>query len=356
MEVAPNSGLKSHVLSRKQASKLSVSRVEPLLTPNPKRFSLFPIKDMDVWQIYKKAESLFWTAEEVKLTQDKEDWQKLDPATQRWLELVLAQFSQADEIVGENLVSNFSQEVQLPEARSFYGLQIAIENIHAETYSLLIETYIQDDQKKAELFDAIDYYPSVKMKADWCFKYMDAKTKPFNVRLVAFAVVEMLFFSTSFAAIFWVKRSGLLPGLTFSNELISRDEALHCEFACLLYSKLNNKLPVDVVHEIIKDAVEVECAFVREALGQAEGSSIIDMNSGKMCQYVKYVADYLCQMLHVPVIYNVQNPLDFMKLQSFVSFSKVNFFEKRASQYSLPGVAKEDESRKNAVFNVDADF
>ena len=344
------------ILSRKAASKLTTSRPEPLLTTKPKRFSLFPIKDKEVWEMYKKAESLFWTAEEVKLTQDKEDWVKLDPATQRWLELVLAQFSQADEIVGENLVSNFSVEVQLPEARSFYGLQTAIENIHSETYSMLIDTYIQDDKKKAQLFDAIEHYPSVKQKAEWCFKYMDAKTKSFAVRLVAFAVVEMLFFSTSFAAIFYVKRSGLLPGLTFSNELISRDEALHCEFACLLYSKLVNKLPTETIHEIIADAVAIETAFVEEALGQADGSTIIDMSADKMSQYVKYVADYLCGMLGISAMYGVANPLDYMKLQSFVSFSKTNFFEKRTSQYSLPGVAQVDESRQKELFNVDADF
>ena len=326
---------------------------EPLLTPNPKRFSLFPIKDMEIWSSYKQAEACFWTAEEVQLSQDIEDWEKLDDQTKHWLELVLANFSQADEIVGENLVQNFSQEIQLPEARSWFGMQIAIENIHAETYSLLIDTYVKDEIKKEKLFDAIEHYDSVKRKADWCFKWMDPKTKTFATRLVGFACVEMMFFSSSFAAIFYVKKQGKLPGLTFSNELISRDEGMHCEFACLLYSKLVNKLQTEEIHNIIKEAVEVESIFVREAL--PESNQLIDITADTMIQYVKYVADYLCTMLKVEKIYNVENPLDFMKLQAFTNFGKVNFFEKRNSNYSLANISKES-SFTDATFAVDEDF
>ena len=310
---------------------------EPLLTPNPKRYSLFPIKDLEIWAKYKEAEASFWTAEEIDLSKDKEDWDSLDDATRHWLKLVLAQFSQADNIVGENLVQNFSQEIQLPEAKSWFGMQIAIENIHAECYSLLIDTYITESEEKQKLFDAIDHFPSVATKAHWCFKFMEPKNASFATRLVAFACVEMLFFSSSFAAIFYVKKTGKLPGLTFSNELISRDEGMHCEFACLLYSKLHNKLPESKVHEIIKEATKVEEAFVKEALPNSD--AMINISPELMIQYVQYVADHLCSMLHVSKIYNVENPFDWMLLQSFTSFGKVNFFEKRNSNYSLPNVS-----------------
>jgi ribonucleotide reductase beta subunit family protein with ferritin-like domain len=332
------------------------NRPEPLLTPNPRRFALFPIHDKDIWAMYKRAESCFWTAEEVTLTQDIEDFQKLDEPTKRWLELVLAQFSQADEIVGENLVNNFSSEVQLPEARSWYGMQTAIENIHSEMYSLLIDAYVKDETKKEKLFNAIEHYPSVKLKANWCMKWMDASKKSFNQRLIAFACVEMIFFSTSFAAIFYIKKKGLMPGLTFSNSLISRDEAMHCEFACLLYSKLVNKVPTATIHDIIKEAVDIEIAFVIEALGAAEGSTLVNMDSNMMSTYVKYVADFLCDMLSIPRIYNVENPLAFMKLQSFVSFTKTSFFERRVAEYSLAGVCDKDASRLTDDLQLEVDF
>ncbi|MGA1587725.1 MAG: ribonucleotide-diphosphate reductase subunit beta [Ilumatobacteraceae bacterium] len=324
---------------------------EPLLTPNPKRYSLFPIKDREVWAMYKKAEACFWTAEEVQLSRDRDDWDELDDPTRRWLELVLAQFSQADEIVGENLVHHFSQEVQLPEARAWFGMQIAIENIHSETYSLLIDTYVRDERRKQQLFDAIEHFPSVRRKAEWCFKFMRPEEASFATRLVAFACVEMLFFSSSFAAIFYVKKHGKLPGLTFSNELISRDEALHCEFACLLYSKLRVKLRQEELHAIVREAVDVECAFVDEAL--PESSRLVDISAPKMKRYVRYVADYLCGMLGAPKIYDEENPLDFMRLQAFTSFGKVNFFEKRNSNYALPGVGSAAHAEE---FSTDAEF
>ncbi|MAD25348.1 MAG: ribonucleoside-diphosphate reductase [Verrucomicrobiales bacterium] len=341
-------------LTRKQAHLLNKKLQEPILTPNKKRYSLFPIQDQEIWAKYKQAESCFWTAEEIELSKDIGDWNELDESTKHWLELVLAFFSQADEIVGENLVQNFSQEIQLPEARSWFGMQIAIENIHAETYSLLIDTYVKDDKKKQKLFDAIDNYESVKQKAHWCFKWMEPKKQNFATRLVAFAAVEMLFFSSSFAAIFYVKKQGKLPGLTFSNELISRDEAMHCEFACLLYSKLVNKIKTETIHKIIKEAVDIEVMFVKEAI--PESTQLINISSTKMEQYVKYVADYLCTMLHVQKIYNVENPLDFMKLQAFTSFGKVNFFEKRNSNYSLPGVNNLDQGKLDGIFDMESDF
>eukprot|EP00057_Strongylocentrotus_purpuratus_P026359 XP_011680833.1 PREDICTED: ribonucleoside-diphosphate reductase subunit M2 B [Strongylocentrotus purpuratus] len=266
---------------------------EPLLTPNAQRFVLFPIKYPDVWKFYKRAMASFWTTEEVDLGEDWKDWQKLKPEEKHFVTHVLAFFAASDGIVNENLVERFSQEVQIPEAKCFYGFQIAMENIHSEMYSLLIDTYVKDPTEKHRLFNAIQTMPFVKKKADWALKWIASDESTFAERLVAFAAVEGIFFSGSFAAIFWFKKRGLLPGLTFSNELISRDEGLHCDFACLLFSHLNHPTPVSRIQEIIRDAVRLEEEYLSEALPVA----LIGMNARLMCQYIQFVADRLLMEL-----------------------------------------------------------
>lgn len=321
--------------------------VEPMLVPNPSRFVLFPIKHEKVWDMYKKAEASFWTAEELDLAHDTKDWERLSDNERHFVSRVLAFFAASDGIVNENLALNFSNEVQIPEARCFYGFQIAIENIHSEVYSLLIDTYIKDNLEKERLFNAMETIPAVMKKAHWALKWTKKGHADFAERLVAFAAVEGIFFSGSFCAIFWLKKRGLMPGLCFSNELISRDEGLHCDFACLLYSMLVHKLPVERVHEIIRTAVDAEKEFVTDALPV----SLIGMNAEAMGQYIEFVADRLLVALGVPKIWSTANPFDWMDLISMQG--KTNFFEKRVGEYSK---AKVGAKAAGNVFSLEEDF
>jgi ribonucleoside-diphosphate reductase beta chain len=319
---------------------------EPILQENKDRFVLFPIKHNDIWEMYKKAEASFWTAEEIDLSSDQTDWTaKLNDDERHFIKHVLAFFAASDGIVNENLAVNFMNEVQYPEARCFYGYQIMIENIHSETYSLLIDTYIKDPQEKDKLFHAIETIPAVKHKAEWALKWIG--NGGFAERLIAFAAVEGIFFSGSFCSIFWLKKRGLMPGLTFSNELISRDEGLHCDFACLLYSQLVNQLPKEKVSEIITDAVSIEKEFVTESLPVR----LIGMNADMMCQYIEFVADRLLVALGCIKVYNATNPFDFMELISLQG--KTNFFEKRVAEYQKSGVMG---SKDTNVFSLEEDF
>ncbi|KAH7067347.1 ribonucleoside-diphosphate reductase-like protein subunit M2 [Paraphoma chrysanthemicola] len=306
---------------------------EPLLQENPGRFVLFPIKYHDVWQMYKKAEASFWTAEEIDLSKDLHDWNKrLNDDERFFISHVLAFFAASDGIVNENLVERFSGEVQIPEARCFYGFQIMMENVHSETYSLLIDTYISEPKQRTYLFNAIDNIPCIRKKADWALKWISDKNSTFANRLVAFAAVEGIFFSGSFASIFWLKKRGLMPGLTFSNELISRDEGMHTDFACLLFSLLNTRPSKDAVQAIITEAVAIEKEFLTDALPCA----LLGMNSALMCQYIEFVADRLLLSLGNNKYYNATNPFDFMENISLAG--KTNFFEKRVGDYQKAGV------------------
>ncbi len=321
---------------------------EPILKENKDRFVLFPIVHDDIWQFYKKAEASFWTAEEIDLSQDLKDWDELNDGERHFISHVLAFFAASDGIVNENLAENFVSDVQYTEAKFFYGFQIAIENIHSETYSLLIDTYVKDTQEKDKLFHAIETMDCVKKKADWALRWIDDAT--FAERLIAFAAVEGIFFSGSFCSIFWLKKRGLMPGLSFSNELISRDEGLHCDFACLLYNNhIINKLPVERVQDIITNAVEIEKEFVTDALPV----KLIGMNADLMCQYIEFVADRLLTALECPKIYNSTNPFDFMEMISLQG--KTNFFEKRVGEYQKAGVMKNDEEEA-PKFSLDEDF
>ncbi|MFZ9942959.1 MAG: ribonucleoside-diphosphate reductase small subunit [Bacteroidia bacterium] len=319
--------------------------MEVLLQENKDRFVLLPIKYPDIWDMYKKHEASFWTAEEIDLAQDLKDWARLSPDEQHFVKHVLAFFAASDGIVNENLAVNFMREVQLPEARCFYGFQIMIENIHSETYSLLIDTYIKDPVEKKYLFNAIETVPCVQKKAEWALRWIENGS--FAERLVAFAAVEGIFFSGSFCSIFWLKKRGLMPGLSFSNELISRDEGMHCDFACLLYGMLENKLSVEHVTSIIKDAVKNEHEFVTDALPV----SLIGMNAKLMCQYIEFVADRLLVALGCPKVYNVTNPFDFMETISLQG--KTNFFEKRVGEYQKAGVSS---TKQENEFKLDEDF
>ena len=309
---------------------------EPLLVPDDKRFVMFPIKYDDIWAMYKKQIDCFWRAEEIDLSKDLNHWDTLNADEQQFISMILAFFASADGIVLENLAQRFMSDVQVSEARAFYGFQIAMENIHNETYSLLIETYIKDKEQKHKLFNAIDNFPCIKKKSDWAQKWIHDNRSSFATRLVAFACIEGIFFSGAFCSIFWLKKRGLMPGLTFSNELISRDEALHCEFAILLYSKLEKKVSKAKIHEIIKECVEIEIEFICDALP----CRLIGMNSDLMGQYIRFVADRLCVQLGYPKIYNVTNCFEFMELISLES--KTNFFEKRLGEYALANVAKSE--------------
>merc|ERR1719172_359450 len=323
------------------------TELEPLLEDNPDRFCMFPIKYPQIWEMYKKAEASFWTAEEVDLSSDMKHWESLNDGEKHFISHVLAFFAASDGIVLENLAGNFMNEVQVPEARAFYGFQIAIENIHSEMYSLLLECYIRDTEQKMNLFRAIETVPAVKKKADWALKWIN-QTDSFAERLVAFACVEGIFFSGSFCAIYWLKKRGLMPGLTFSNELISRDEGLHCDFACLLYSLLNNKLDLPRLKEIFCEPVEIEKEFVCEALPV----NLIGMNKEMMSEYIDFVADRLLVSLGYEKIYGASNPFEFMELISLQG--KTNFFEKRVGEYQKAGVM---EGGRNAhAFSLDEDF
>lgn len=317
---------------------MSTKVIEPLLAADDNRFVMFPIKHNDIWEMYKKQVDCFWRAEEIDLTKDLKDWDSLSQDEKHFISMILAFFAASDGIVLENLAMRFMNDVQVSEARAFYGFQIAIENIHNETYSLLIETYIKNSEEKNRLFNAIEYFPSIKKKSDWAQKWIHDNRSSFATRLIAFACVEGIFFSGAFCSIFWIKKRGLLPGLTFSNELISRDEALHCEFAVLLYSKLLKKMNKARVHEIIKEAVEIEIEFICEALP----CRLIGMNSQMMTQYIQFVADRLSLQLGYDKIYNVTNCFDFMELISLDS--KSNFFEKRVSDYALANKTQNDDT------------
>jgi ribonucleoside-diphosphate reductase beta chain len=322
---------------------------EPILNENKNRFVLFPIEHRDIWEFYKQAEASFWTAEEIDLSQDLKDWEKLNDGERHFVSHVLAFFAASDGIVNENIAENFVSEVQYTEAKFFYGFQIAIENIHSEVYSLLIDTYIKDTKKKDTLFNAIETLDCVKKKADWALRWISKAN--FAERLIAFAAVEGIFFSGSFCSIFWLKKRGLMPGLSFSNELISRDEGLHCDFACLLYNNhLVNKLPVERVTQIITDAVAIEKEFVTDALPV----KLIGMNADLMSQYIEFVADRLLVELNCPKVYNAVNPFDFMEMISLQG--KTNFFEKRVGEYQKAGVMKKEADQDTAKFTLEADF
>ncbi|KAF9146773.1 Ribonucleotide-diphosphate reductase (RNR), small subunit [Mortierella sp. GBA39] len=325
---------------------------EPLLRPNPRRFVLFPIKFHEVWQMYKKAEASFWTAEEVDLSKDMQDWENRLSSDERYfISHILAFFAASDGIVNENLLERFSNEVQIPEARCFYGFQIMIENVHSEMYSLLIDTYVKEPEQREHLFDAIDTIPCIRKKAAWAMKWISDSNSTFAERLVAFAAVEGIFFSGSFASIFWLKKRGLMPGLTFSNELISRDEGLHTDFACLLFSLLQSRPDQKRVNAIIVEAVSIEQEFLTDALPVM----LIGMNAVLMKQYIEFVADRLLVALGNPKHYNVENPFDFMDLISLQG--KTNFFEKRVSDYQKAGVMSGAGADKTAnTFTLDADF
>ena len=320
---------------------------EVLLSEEEKRYVIFPIKYPKIWEMYKKAEANFWTAEELDLSKDLKDFQtKMNENERYFVENVLAFFAASDGIVNENLVDRFCNEVQLLEAKFFYGFQIAVENIHSETYSLLIDTYVKDEQKKDKLFNAIDTIPSIKKKADWTLKWINDKESTFGTRVIAFAAVEGIFFSGSFCSIFWLKKRGLMPGLCQSNEFISRDEGLHTEFAVLMYSMLNNKPSKETILEIIQEAVELEKEFITESLP----CDLIGMNKELMKQYIEYVSDRLLLMLGLDKIYKVENPFEWMELISVQG--KTNFFEKRVGEYA--NIAKSDNQEN--VFSTDADF
>ncbi|KAM9551456.1 ribonucleoside-diphosphate reductase subunit M2 [Salvelinus alpinus] len=320
---------------------------EPLLKENPRRFVIFPIKYHDIWQMYKKAEASFWTAEEVDLSKDTQHWESLKDEERYFISHILAFFAASDGIVNENLVERFTQEVQVTEARCFYGFQIAMENIHSEMYSLLIDTYIKDPKERDYLFNAIETLPCVKRKADWALNWIGNKSAQFGERVVAFAAVEGIFFSGSFAAIFWLKKRGLMPGLTFSNELISRDEGLHCDFACLMFKHLVNKPSKETVTNLIRNAVEIEQEFLTKALPV----KLIGMNCDLMTQYIEFVADRLMLELGFDKIYRVENPFDFMENISLEG--KTNFFEKRVGEYQRMGVMS---GTTDNTFRLDADF
>ena len=330
---------------------LSMEHIEPMLQENMNRFVLFPIQHTEIWEMYKLHAAAFWTAEEIDLAEDAKDWKKLNDNEKHFLKHVLAFFAASDGIVNENLVTNFADEVQWPEARCFYGFQIMMENIHAETYSLLIDAYIEYPNEKAHLFNALETVPSVKKKGSWALKWLSRKKGTFAQRLVAFAAVEGIFFSGSFCAIFWLKKRGLMPGLTFSNELISRDEGLHCDFACLLHNQLIRGAGENVIHRIISEAVEIECEFVTSALPV----ELIGMNAGLMRQYIEFVADRLLVSLGASKLYDVTNPFPWMEMISMQG--KTNFFEKRVGEYQKSGV--KDGATLGSVqqrFSIDEDF
>jgi ribonucleoside-diphosphate reductase subunit M2 len=324
---------------------MSKNTSEPLLTPDDNRFVMFPIKYNDIWDMYKKQVECFWRPEEIDLTKDLTHWDALNTDERYFISLILAFFAASDGIVLENLAQRFMSDVQVSEARAFYGFQIAMENIHSETYSLLIETYIKDKEEKHKLFNAIENFPCIKKKSDWAQKWIRDNRSSFATRLVAFACVEGIFFSGAFCSIFWLKKRGLMPGLTFSNELISRDEALHCEFAVLLYSKMVKKIDKARIHEIIKEAVEIETEFICEALP----CRLIGMNSLMMTQYIQFVADRLCVQLGYKKIYNVLNPFDWMELISLEG--KTNFFERKVGEYALA-----NKTQSKEVFEFSEDF
>tara|TARA_B110000444_G_scaffold225467_1_gene229340 strand:- start:829 stop:1905 length:1077 start_codon:yes stop_codon:yes gene_type:complete len=328
----------------------TMSNTKELLLEPSNRLTIFPIQHHDMWEMYKKAVSAFWTPEELDLSKDIDDFNKLNTNEKFFIKNILAFFSSSDTIVNINLGERFINDVEVLEAKFFYAFQMAIENIHSETYSLLIDTYFKDPVEKSEALDAINHMPCIKDKADWCFKWIDNKDAPFSQRLIAFSLVEGVFFSGAFCSIFWLKERGLMQGLSFSNELISRDEAMHVEFAVLLYSKIENRLPQDTVHEIVKEAVEVEKRFIIESIP----CSMLGMNSELMSIYIEFVADRLLTQLNYEKIWNSANPFPFMDRISIES--KTNFFESRVSQYSKANVGGKQDHNEIRKFSLEADF
>ena len=323
--------------------------MEPFLQKDASRLHLFPIKYDDVWQMYKKAVASFWTTEEVDLSKDLKDWASLKPQEQHFIKHVLAFFAASDGIVNANLIERFSDEVQIIEAKYFYKCQVAMENIHSEMYSLLIDTYVDSDQEKRYLFNAIENLPCVQKKAEWALRWIRDDVATFAERIIAFAAVEGIFFSGSFASIFWLKKRGLMPGLAFSNELISRDEGLHTDFACLMYRHLANKPTQARVYEIVGDAVRIEQEFLTDALSV----DLIGMNSRLMATYIEYVADRLLVELQCDKMFNSENPFDFMENISLSG--KTNFFEKKVGEYQKAGITNKTDSSDN-FFTLDAEF
>jgi ribonucleotide reductase beta subunit family protein with ferritin-like domain len=323
--------------------------MEPLLKQDNHRYNLFPIEQDDIWSMYKKALASFWTTEEVDLSKDMNHWEKLTDNERHFIENILAFFAGSDGIVLENLAQRFMNDVKIPEVACFYGFQIAIENIHSEMYSLLIDTYIRDSVKKEKLFNAIDTIPSVGKKAKWAIRWINDEESNFKTRLIAFAAVEGIFFSGSFCAIFWLKKRGLMPGLTSSNELISRDEGMHTDFAVLMYSKIVNKLPQEMIYEIIEEAVAIEKEFIIESIP----CRLIGMNSNLMSNYIEFVADRLLSQLGYQKKYNTANPFDFMEMISLEG--KTNFFEKRVMDYSKANVGVDSNGGQRSLV-LDADF
>ena len=318
---------------------------EPILKDNPNRFVIFPIQHHDIWSFYKKAEASFWTAEEIDLSDDLNDYAALTDGERHFVNNVLAFFAASDGIVNENLAENFVSEVQYPEAKFFYGFQIMMENVHSETYSLLIDTYVKDPEEQSKYLKAIETIPCVQKKAEWALKWIDSPS--FAERLIAFAAVEGIFFSGSFCSIFWLKKRGLLPGLSFSNELISRDEGLHCDFACHLHNNhVINKVPKEKIHEIIHSALEIEKEFITESLPV----DLIGMNATLMKRYLEFVADRLLIDLKCDKVYNSDNPFDFM--QNIALQNKTNFFEKRVAEYAKSNVGEKAENNE-LNFNVE---
>ena len=322
-----------------------VQNIEPLLQPDENRYVMFPIQYNDIWEMYKRSIDSFWHTGEISLAQDLNDWNKLNDDERNFIKMILAFFSSSDALVTDNLGTRFMNEVQPSEARAFYAFQIAIETIHSEMYSILIDTYIKDSDEKTKLFQATQNYSCIAKKFNWAQKWLNDKRSGFPTRLIAFALVEGLFFSSSFAAIYWIKKRGLMPGLTFSNELISRDEALHTEFAVLLYSKIKKRIPKKKLYEIVSEAVDIEKEFITESIP----CRMIGMNSKLMCQYIEFVADRLCLQLGYDKLYNSQNPFDFMELISVET--KVNFFERTNSEYALANKTVDDD-----VFDFKSDF
>ena len=342
---APASPATTPATTPATAAAKQTTVIEPLLEEDQSRFVLFPIKDAEIWSMYKKQVDCFWRAEEVDLTKDTAHWNALQDDERYFISMILAFFAASDGIVMENLAQRFMSEVQLAEARAFYGFQIAMENIHSQMYSILIDTYIKDSTEKHRLFNAIQTFPCIKKKADWALKWIGDKRSTFQTRLVAFACVEGIFFSGAFCSIYWMKKRGLMPGLTFSNELISRDEALHTEFAVLLYTKMVKKIQRHRIYEIVRDAVEIEKEFIGEALP----CRLIGMNAKLMCQYIEFVADRLVLQLGYDKIYNATNPFDFMEMISLAG--KTNFFERRVGEYALA-----EKKVADTVFEFNADF
>ena len=327
---------------------MSVSKAnEPMLDEQANRYVIFPIQHEDFWKMYKKAEANFWTSEELDLSKDLTDWGKLNDNEQYFIKMVLAFFAASDGIVNENLVERFCNEVQILEAKFFYGFQVAMENIHSETYSLLIDTYIKNQAEKTKLFNALDHFPSIKKKADWAIKWINDKDSSFGTRIIGFAAVEGIFFSGAFCSIFWLKKRGLMPGLCHSNELISRDEGLHTEFAVLMYHNLVEKPSPEHVQDIIKDAVSIEKEFITESLS----CELIGMNKALMSQYIEYIADRLLLTLGLEKVYHSENPFDWMEMISVQG--KTNFFEKRVGEYSNKANPNIDQEKNEIAFDGD---